>query len=565
MDKYNNRETIKNTSFWSTFFSKTKEGKSKLSYRSKRWITVIAVHALFFLSFFIDLQMLEGTLSGSRFLGFHMTDPFMALEMFLATWHIPINMVIGVSTIVVVYLLVGGRTYCSWVCPYGILSEIGEKWHNILVSKKIIKNRKFDHRVRHVFWAIFLVLSATSGYLVFETFNVVGILSRMIAYGWSVALIWVLVVFLMEVFYSRRVWCTYICPIGTTYGYLSKASALRIEWNDNCDSCMVCHDVCFENQVLEITKAKYRKQIDEKEIKSQYIMGNDCTLCGRCVDVCHVDALNFKFKDTGLVKYPKIFTTIAVLLLTFAFTLPMIGFHGVLNKVEEQKQDTIHEYSKTIWNFYNQGRYKSVATPKEAHNNLDEMIESASEIGAASLPIWAVSLEAPNYPKAAFPEGIPVYFHFDGYSGEVHEMNTINHYVGMDPMWAGGKFEREIGIYALLLLSLGMIYAMMTRSRFLNYMMLIPASLPLLFIADYSFWLYHFGHSLHDWGAFKIKPFMPTVFGDGKIAQFVTHSYPTIGFYIIMAISLFSLLAFFAKRKEINEAEVKDKWEKLGE
>jgi len=301
MDKYNNRETINKTTFWSTFFDTTKDGKKKFSFRMKRWILVIAIHLFFFLSFFIDLQMLEGTLSGSRFLGFHMIDPFMTMEMFLATYHLPINMIIGTSTIVIVYLLVGGRSYCAWVCPYGILSEIGEKWHNTLVKKKIIKSRKFDHRVRYIFWTIFLVLAFTSGFIVFETFNVVGILSRAVAYGWSVALIWVLAVLAMEVFFSRRAWCTYICPIGTTYGMIGKVSALRIEWNDNCDSCMVCHDVCFEPQVLEITKAKYKKQIDEKEIVTQYISGADCTLCGRCVDVCHEDALKFDFRLKSLV------------------------------------------------------------------------------------------------------------------------------------------------------------------------------------------------------------------------------------------------------------------------
>ena len=301
MDKYNNREIIKKTSFWSTFFDTSRDGKKKLSYRMKRWILVISIHLFFFLSFFIDLQMLEGSLSGSRFLGFHMIDPFMTMEMFLSTFYMPINIIIGTATIVIVYMLVGGRSYCSWVCPYGILSELGEKWHNTLVKKKIIKNRKFDHRVRYIFWAIFLILAFTSGYLVFETFNVVGIMSRAITYGWSLALIWVVVVFAMEVFFSRRAWCTYICPIGTTYGMIGKVSALRIEWNDNCDSCMVCHDVCFEPQVLEITKMKYKKQLDEKNITSQFITGADCTLCGRCVDVCHEDALKFDFRLKGLI------------------------------------------------------------------------------------------------------------------------------------------------------------------------------------------------------------------------------------------------------------------------
>ena len=301
MDIYNIRATIRNTTFLSTFFKKDRDGKTKISYRMKRWILVISIHLLFFLSFFIDIQTLEGTLNGSRFLGFHLIDVFTTLEMFVAEHHLHINIIIGVTTIIIFYLLVGGRSYCAWVCPYGLLSEIGEKLHDKLVAKKIIKDRKFDHRVKYLFWSMFLILSATTGYLVFETFNVVGILSRFITYGWSLALVWVLVVFLIEVFYSRRAWCSYVCPIGTTYGMIGKVSALRVEWNDNCDHCMVCHDVCFENQVLEITKAKYDKQREEKNIKKEYITGADCTLCGRCVDVCHADALKFDFRLKSLV------------------------------------------------------------------------------------------------------------------------------------------------------------------------------------------------------------------------------------------------------------------------
>ncbi len=245
--------------------------------------------------------MLEGTLNGSRFLGFHLIDIFTTIELFLATHHLPINMIIGTVTIIVVYILIGGRTYCAWVCPYGILSEIGEKINNTLVQKKIIKQHNFDHRVRYIFWAIFLILAFTSGYLVFETFNVVGILSRMIAYGWSIAFVWVVAVLLVEIFFSRRAWCRYVCPLGTTYGLIGPISAMRVEWNDNCDHCMVCHDVCFENQVLELTKAKYSKENEEKGIKTKFVTGADCTLCGRCIDVCHEDALSFEFRLKSLV------------------------------------------------------------------------------------------------------------------------------------------------------------------------------------------------------------------------------------------------------------------------
>ena len=39
----------------------------------------------------------------------------------------------------------------------------------------------------------------------------------------------------------------------------------------------------------------------KKEITKEYITGADCTLCGRCVDVCHADALNFDFRLKSLV------------------------------------------------------------------------------------------------------------------------------------------------------------------------------------------------------------------------------------------------------------------------
>lgn len=69
MSKYEERKTIARTTF-STFFDETKEGKKKLSIRAKRWLAVISLHLLFFLSFKIDIQILEGTLNGSRLLDF---------------------------------------------------------------------------------------------------------------------------------------------------------------------------------------------------------------------------------------------------------------------------------------------------------------------------------------------------------------------------------------------------------------------------------------------------------------------------------------------------------------
>jgi hypothetical protein len=83
---------------------------------------------------------------------------------------------------------------------------------------------------------------------------------------------------------------------------------------------------------------------------------------------------------------------------------------------------------------------------------------------------------------------------------------------------------------------------------------LAPALLPVIFILDYSAWLWWYGHNLNQMGAFSVKPFMPTVFGDGKVAQFSTHSYPSIGFGIMLALSAVLGAMMILRRKQLNRA-----------
>jgi len=256
--------------------------------------------------------------------------------------------------------------------------------------------------------------------------------------------------------------------------------------------------------------------------------------------------------NSSLLK-SRIFATLALLLLLYFFVIPAVFTHNVVELNEEDKANKISPLTHKVWNYYQKGRYVSPNTPKEVAGNLSKMIETDSELSSATAPIWYVALEAPNYPKESFPNGIPVYYHFDGFSGDVHEMNTINHFIGMDPMKRGAPYLRAIAPYALVLVALIFVYFILYNNKLLNLLMLVPVVLPLVFIGFYSYWLYWFGHHMHDWGAFKIKPFMPTVFGDGKVAQFTTHSYPTIGFWVLVAISILSLLAIVSRKKALKQ------------
>lgn len=91
------------------------------------------------------------------------------------------------------------------------------------------------------------------------------------------------------------------------------------------------------------------------------------------------------------------------------------------------------------------------------------------------------------------------------------------------------------------------------RSPLFVLIAVVPMILPIAFVAEYSAWLWWYGHSLNAMGAFTLKPFMPTVFGDGKVAQFSTHSYPAIGF-AFMCVTGLAMAAAALLRRSLPDA-----------
>ena len=83
--------------------------------------------------------------------------------------------------------------------------------------------------------------------------------------------------------------------------------------------------------------------------------------------------------------------------------------------------------------------------------------------------------------------------------------------------------------------ALMLVLALLFYSGPLWWALVIPAILAARSASWWTsrFWLWWFGHNLHDWAAFTVKPFMPTVLGEGKVAQFSTYAYPHYGLALI--------------------------------
>jgi len=123
----------------------------------------------------------------------------------------------------------------------------------------------------------------------------------------------------------------------------------------------------------------------------------------------------------------------------------------------------------------------------------------------------------------------------------------------INPMVATMSTAADAVFWLMIAAMLFLIVATRKTNSKLYWLLVIPSILlPVFFIIDYSAWLWWYGHTLNDMGAFTVKPFMPTVFGDGKVAQFTTHSYPYTGFGLMVLFAAILVIAANQRYKQFN-------------
>ncbi len=260
--------------------------------QANRWLllrrsTQLGVLVLFLLGPWFGIWLVKGNLASSLTLDtLPLTDPYLLLQE-LASGHWPaFTAWLGAALVLVLYLVLGGRAYCGWVCPVNPVTDAAQWLRRRLWIKGGVH---FSRSVRYWLLGSTLVLAAVTGTLAWELVNPVSMVYRGLVFGMGLAWGVLAAVFLLDLFVGNRAWCGHLCPVGAFYSLIGRFSLVRVSAaaRERCDDCMDCFEVCPEHQVIKPALKGALQGL------GPLIDSGNCTNCGRCIDVCARDVFRF--------------------------------------------------------------------------------------------------------------------------------------------------------------------------------------------------------------------------------------------------------------------------------
>jgi polyferredoxin len=225
--------------------------------------------------------------------GFLPISSFMSFYLFLRTGEISMVHPAGffIFTAILIVSFVFGKSFCSWLCPVGFLSEmlgdLGEK----IFRRKIKMPRVIDYILRSlkylllaffVYSIIFLMSNAAIKAFLNGPYNVMADV-KMYYFFAKISRFSLIVIAILTVLsiLFRGFWCRNLCPYGALLGIISFFSPTKIRRNESsCTDCKLCTKVC-------------PSFINVHKIKT--VISDECTSCLNCVDICPIkDTLNLQ-------------------------------------------------------------------------------------------------------------------------------------------------------------------------------------------------------------------------------------------------------------------------------
>ena len=143
------------------------------------------------------------------------------------------------------------------------------------------------------------------------------------------------------------------------------------------------------------------------------------------------------------------------------------------------------------------------------------------------VPLWAIYLEAPQY-----PEGLGMFLHANKITGDYEIINGLNHYIGMKEIHQEDFWEFKILPYALgFFAALAFLTVLLNNKKWLYFFAALFLIFGVAFMVDFYLWEYDYGHNLNPNAAIVVPgmSYQPPLFGFKQLLNFGAYSYPDIG------------------------------------
>lgn len=218
--------------------------------------------------------------------GFLPISSLMSFVLFMRTGIIhnahPAGLFIFLAIVAVSFVF--GKSFCSWMCPVGFLSEalgdLGEK----IFRRKIKMPRFLDYPLRSLkylllgffIYSIFIVMGETALKAFLDSdYNKVADI-KMYYFFADISRFSLIVIgslFILSIPF-RGFWCRYLCPYGAFLGITALLSPLKIKREaSTCTDCGMCTKAC--PSFIKVDRLKT-------------VISDECTTCLNCIDACPV-------------------------------------------------------------------------------------------------------------------------------------------------------------------------------------------------------------------------------------------------------------------------------------
>jgi NAD-dependent dihydropyrimidine dehydrogenase PreA subunit len=193
--------------------------------------------------------------------------------------------IVGVS-------FVFGKSFCSWLCPFGFLSELLGNFGEKIFRQKLTLPLWLDYPLRGVkylllaffVWAVFFAMTAAAVQAFLDSpYNQVADIKMWYFFAEISATAAIVIGGLLVLsVVVRNFWCRYLCPYGALLGLASLLSPHKIRRDrTSCIDCGQCARACPAHIKVDTVAT---------------VISDECSTCLSCIDACPVaDTLSLQF------------------------------------------------------------------------------------------------------------------------------------------------------------------------------------------------------------------------------------------------------------------------------